>query len=59
MAVDASVVTRPVRRTAASKPLIVATWNIHGAVGTDGRYAPERFVDVLREIAAEIGRAHV
>lgn len=54
MAVDAPVVTRPVRRTAASKPLIVATWNIHGAVGTDGRYAPERIVDVLREIGADI-----
>jgi endonuclease/exonuclease/phosphatase family metal-dependent hydrolase len=54
MAVDAPVVTRPVRRTATSKPLIVATWNIHGAVGTDGRYVPERVVDVLREIGADI-----
>ncbi len=54
MAVDAPVVTRPARRTAASKPLIVATWNIHGAVGTDGRYAPERIVEVLCEIGADI-----
>jgi len=54
MEVDAPVATRPIRRAAASKPLIVATWNIHGAVGADGRYAPERVVDVLREIGADI-----
>jgi len=54
MAVDAPVLTRPVARTVGSKPLVVATWNIHGAVGTDGRYAPERVVAVLREIGADI-----
>jgi endonuclease/exonuclease/phosphatase family metal-dependent hydrolase len=35
-------------------PLTVATYNIHGAVGTDGRFAPERIVGVLREIKADI-----
>jgi len=54
MAVDAPVVTRPARHTVARRPLVVATWNIHGAVGTDGRYAPERVVAVLREIGADI-----
>ena len=38
----------------APKRLLVATWNIHGAVGTDGRYAPARIVDVLGEIGADI-----
>jgi endonuclease/exonuclease/phosphatase family metal-dependent hydrolase len=34
--------------------LTVATWNIHGAVGGDGRFAPERIVEVLVEIDADI-----
>jgi endonuclease/exonuclease/phosphatase family metal-dependent hydrolase len=34
--------------------LKVATWNIHGAVGTDRRYAPGRIVDVLKEMGADI-----
>ena len=34
--------------------LSVATWNIHGAVGTDGRYSPDRIVGVLNEIGADI-----
>ncbi len=34
--------------------LCVATWNIHGAVGTDGRYAPTRIVDVLSELDADL-----
>ena len=37
-----------------TKPVRVATWNIHGAVGTDGRYVPERIVDVLKEIDADV-----
>lgn len=32
----------------------VATWNIHGAIGSDGRYAPARVVDVLKEIDADV-----
>ena len=32
----------------------VATWNIHGAVGADRRYAPTRIVDVLSELDADL-----
>jgi endonuclease/exonuclease/phosphatase family metal-dependent hydrolase len=35
-------------------PLTVATYNIHGAVGADGRFSPGRIVEVLREIKADI-----
>jgi endonuclease/exonuclease/phosphatase family metal-dependent hydrolase len=35
-------------------PLTVATYNIHGAVGADGRFNPDRIVEVLREIKADI-----
>lgn len=35
-------------------PLTVATYNIHGAVGSDGKFMPERIVDVLREMSADI-----
>ena len=41
-------------RAARAVALKIATWNIHGAIGIDGRYAPERIVDVLREINADI-----
>ncbi len=35
-------------------PVTIATYNIHRAVGTDGRFAPERIVGVLQEIQADI-----
>jgi endonuclease/exonuclease/phosphatase family metal-dependent hydrolase len=35
-------------------PLTIATYNIHGAVGRDRRFAPERVADVLREMNADI-----
>jgi endonuclease/exonuclease/phosphatase family metal-dependent hydrolase len=35
-------------------PLTIATYNIHGAVGCDRRFAPERVADVLREMNADI-----
>jgi endonuclease/exonuclease/phosphatase family metal-dependent hydrolase len=35
-------------------PLTIATYNIHGAVGCDGRFAPGRVADVLREMNADI-----
>lgn len=35
-------------------PITVATYNIHAAVGTDGRYAPDRIIDVLHELQADI-----
>lgn len=54
MAVEAPVATRATRRRVTTKALTVATWNIHGAIGADGRYAPARIVDVLREVDADI-----
>src|SRR6476646_359713 len=54
MAAEASVVERAKRGGVTAKALVVATWNIHGAVGADGRYAPARIVDVLCEIGADI-----
>jgi len=53
MAAEAPVTTHA-RDTPRAKTLKVATWNIHGAVGTDGRYVPARIVDVLGEIGADI-----
>lgn len=35
-------------------PLTIATYNIHGAVGCDRRFSPDRVADVLREIDADI-----
>lgn len=35
-------------------PLTVATYNIHGAVGTDGIFAPERIAGVLSGINADV-----
>lgn len=35
-------------------PLTIATYNIHGAVGTDGAFAPVRVANVLLEINADI-----
>lgn len=34
--------------------LTLATYNIHGCVGLDGRYDPGRIVEVLRELDADI-----
>ncbi len=44
----------PLRRHPCPWPLTIATYNIHGAVGSDGHYAPERIAAVLREIKADI-----
>lgn len=35
-------------------PLTIATYNIHGAVGCDRRFAPERVAQVLLELGADI-----
>lgn len=35
-------------------PLTIATYNIHGAVGTDRRFAPERVAGVLSEFDADV-----
>ena len=55
MEADAPVSERTTRGASGAKTLRVATWNIHGAVGTDRRYVPARIVDVLGEIGADIG----
>jgi endonuclease/exonuclease/phosphatase family metal-dependent hydrolase len=34
--------------------LTVATYNIHGAIGTDGRFSPKRIAAVLQEINADV-----
>jgi len=54
MEAEATVHARTFARTASAVSLRVATWNIHGAIGADRRYAPERIVDVLAEIGADI-----
>jgi endonuclease/exonuclease/phosphatase family metal-dependent hydrolase len=35
-------------------PLTLVTYNIHAAVGADGKFAPQRIADVLGEIRADI-----
>jgi endonuclease/exonuclease/phosphatase family metal-dependent hydrolase len=35
-------------------PVMLATWNIHGAVGHDGRFDPSRIAEVLKETNADI-----
>ena len=35
-------------------PLTIATYNIHGAIGYDGLFKPERVAGVLREMRADI-----
>ena len=41
-------------RMPAPATLIVATWNIHGGIGIDGRYSSARIVEVLNELDADI-----
>lgn len=36
------------------KRIVVATWNIHGAVGVDGRRVPARIADVLARTGADV-----
>jgi endonuclease/exonuclease/phosphatase family metal-dependent hydrolase len=38
----------------AAPTLTVATWNVHGGVGRDRRYAPSRIADVVRETGADV-----
>ncbi|WBO24036.1 endonuclease/exonuclease/phosphatase family protein [Sphingomonas abietis] len=40
--------------TAAGQPIKVASYNIHKAVGTDGKRSPERILSVLAEVGADI-----
>ncbi|HEY8371016.1 MAG TPA: endonuclease/exonuclease/phosphatase family protein [Thermodesulfobacteriota bacterium] len=34
--------------------LVVATYNVHGCVGVDGRFRPDRIAEVIREIGADV-----
>src|SRR4051794_17362606 len=54
MAADDGRGERVSHGAAAGVALTVATWNIHGGVGSDGRYSPQRVVDVLCEMNADI-----
>jgi endonuclease/exonuclease/phosphatase family metal-dependent hydrolase len=54
---DATASAPPIHQAAADPdpwPLTIATYNIHGAIGCDGRFAPQRVADVLREISADV-----
>jgi endonuclease/exonuclease/phosphatase family metal-dependent hydrolase len=53
---DSDVATRGVLRAEHHSPwpLKIATYNIHGAIGTDGRFSPARIADVLLEIDADV-----
>ncbi len=35
-------------------PLRLATWNVHGCVGRDGKFHPDRVLDVLRRLDADV-----
>jgi len=51
----AAVLAPPAHTTPPSPwPLTVATYNIHSAIGTDGRFAPERIARVLLDIGADV-----
>jgi endonuclease/exonuclease/phosphatase family metal-dependent hydrolase len=54
MAVETPAATRAGPAFTSARALTVATWNIHGAIGRDGRYSPARIVDVLGEMDADI-----
>lgn len=38
----------------APRTLRIASWNIHGAVGTDGQCVPRRIAEVLRDLDADV-----
>jgi len=35
-------------------PITIATYNIHGAVGIDGKFSPERIAQVIRQTGADV-----
>lgn len=54
---DITVPAPPAQKTLSGSspwPLTIATYNIHGAVGCDRRFSPERVADVLLEMNADI-----
>ena len=54
MAVESSALHGIARVSAPLASVRVATWNIHGAIGADRRYAPARIAAVLAELDADI-----
>ncbi len=54
MAVEATALRHARHAAGPRASLRAATWNIHGAIGADGRYAPSRIVAVLSELDADI-----
>ncbi|HVE48387.1 MAG TPA: endonuclease/exonuclease/phosphatase family protein [Casimicrobiaceae bacterium] len=38
----------------ASRPIVIATWNVHGGVGRDRRYHPARIAQVVVEMRADV-----
>ncbi len=53
----AAILAPPAQSVQASPtpwPLTVATYNIHSAIGIDGRFAPERIARVLLDIGADV-----
>ncbi|MGF6291717.1 endonuclease/exonuclease/phosphatase family protein [Paraburkholderia youngii] len=47
-------IERPRMTLERERELRIGTYNLHGAVGTDGKFAPERVGEVLAEIDADI-----
>ena len=54
MAVESTALRRPRHGSEPRTALRAATWNIHGAIGLDGRYAPWRIAAVLAELDADV-----
>lgn len=54
MAVESSALHRAQHDVEPRTALRAATWNIHGAIGVDGRYAPWRIAAVLAELDADV-----
>jgi endonuclease/exonuclease/phosphatase family metal-dependent hydrolase len=51
---DSVLTLREQRAAADLRALRIATYNIHGTVGTDGQTSPERIAGVIRELDADI-----
>ena len=49
-----TVIEREYMKDARARELRIATYNLHGAIGIDGKFAPERIGAVLAEIDADI-----
>jgi endonuclease/exonuclease/phosphatase family metal-dependent hydrolase len=50
----ANTTTDRITNTTTNTTLLLASYNIHGGVGSDGHFVPNRIIDVLREIRADI-----